>query len=155
MVDREEAARALQPLEGGNVGSSKEQATERLAQIERLTNQGKWAEVLQTLSEQRGVGQLSPTERLIWAIAQKEHPHGQSTSEAHRVGIQAMSELLGVAPDSPLALIVAKRALRTVAGAWRSRPAPKPLFSFLIIIFGVGFGAAIGWIYYLVDQMPH
>ena len=155
MVDREEAARALQSLESESAKETEEHAQERLAHIERLTNEGKWADVLETLSQQRGSGPLTATERLIWAIAQKEDAHGQSTSEAHRVGIQAMSELLGVAPDSPLALIVAKRALRTVAGAWRSRPAPKPLYSFLIIILGIGFGAAVGWIYYLVDQMPH
>ncbi len=152
MVEREEAVRALEAIGTEDASKASAPVDDNLLQLERLIGSGKWSEALDVLSEPRRAGTLSARDRLLWAIAQKEDAHGQSTSEAHRVGIEAMSELLGVRPDSPLALIVAKRALRTVAGAWRSRPAPKPLYSFLIIMMGLVFGGCIGYLVYLIQN---
>ena len=152
MAERDEAARSLEAMGAAETPGEPAAVDEHLLQLERLIGSGKWSEALDLLSEPRRAGTLSARDRLLWAIAQKEDAHGQSTSEAHRVGIEAMSELLGVNPDSPLALIVAKRSLRTVSGAWRHRPAPKPFYSFLIMIMGLVFGGGIGYLVYLAQN---
>lgn len=113
---------------------------------------GKWSEALDYLDAAQKSYQLSPTERLLWSLAHTQAETGKSTSGTHRVAIDAMSELLGVSKDSPISLVVAKRALRNVPLAWRQRPAPKPFLSFLIIIAGAGLGGAIGYLVYLFMQ---
>jgi len=127
-------------------------SSERLATLERLVGSGKWSEALDFLEAARQSYQLNATERLLWSLAHTQAEAGKSTSDTHRVAIDAMSEILGVSQESPLALVVAKRALRNVPLAWRQRPAPKPFLSFLIIIAGAGLGGAIGYMVYLFMQ---
>ena len=56
-----------------------------------------------------------------------------------------MAALVGVAPDSDTALVLAKRLLRQNPAGWRTKPAPPARFSIPIILVGIALGAAAGW----------
>ncbi len=70
---------------------------------------------------------------------------GFPTSDSDRLTILAVAELFGVSDDSPIALIVAKRALRSKR-PWAKREAPRGPLSILLLALGLGLGGLVGWL---------
>lgn len=121
-------------------------ATQWLAELEALASSGHWQRIVDLLSSSNEPSDLSPTLRLVYAIACKEtSDEAQPLGTPERLAITAMSELLGVAPDSPIAVMIAKRMLRSKR-PWIKREAPKGPISVLLMLFALGLGALVGWL---------
>lgn len=118
-----------------------------IADVDRRIARGDWAGLEQTLFDAgaAGAGGAAPQLRLLWAVAVKESETKREGVNADALAIAATAELLGVAADSHLALVVAKRLLRRRALA--SRPAPSPWVSWIIVLVAIAIGAAVGFLF--------
>jgi hypothetical protein len=117
----------------------------RLAELEPLFARTAWGEIAERLGPAEKAAELPPALALIHALARREAAGEASAGDATRVAITAMAALLGAAPDSMAALILAKRLLRQNPAGWRTKPAPPARFSIAIIVLGLAVGAAVGW----------
>jgi len=119
----------------------------RIEALEPLLRAGDWDGVLTQLGPANEAGKLPPNLGLIYAIARKEKETTESKgSEATELAIRCAAGLLGVAPDSPVALLVAKRIVRKNPVAWQKAPAPRATVSAIIILVAVVIGGLIGWL---------
>jgi hypothetical protein len=120
-------------------------ATGPLKEVESLVSAGRWQQICDELGAPETMGSLPPALRLVYGIACKESaPPGAPTSDTDRMTIEAVAALLGVGPESPIALVVAKRALRSKR-PWAKREAPRGPLAFLLLVLGLGFGGLVGW----------
>jgi hypothetical protein len=117
----------------------------RLAELDPLFARTAWGEIAERLGPPEKAGELPPALALIHALARREAAGEESAGDATRVAIAAMAALVGVAPDSAAALVLAKRLLRQNPAGWRTKPAPPARFSIPIIVVGIAVGAAVGW----------
>lgn len=116
---------------------------DRLAQIERLVGRNQWAEVCALLApEPNAVEQLPPTLALVYAVALKES--SPDTRDADRRAIGAIADILGIARESSLALVLGKRLTRR--RNWGETPAPSKAVSAVVIVGGLAIGALVGWL---------
>lgn len=116
-------------------------------ELEPLFRKGAWHEIASWVEEKHPGGNgLSPGLALLYAVALKEAPataaRAPFAAQADRLGIRAVSELLGVGGDTAIALVVAKRALRKRQLEWQKEP-PKRL-SITLMLFALAVGAAVG-----------
>jgi hypothetical protein len=117
------------------------------SELEPMFRKASWDEIASWVEQKHPGGNgLSPALALLYALALKEAPstpaRAQSAAQADRLGIRAVSELLGVGGDSAIALVVAKRALRKRQLEWQKEP-PKR-FSILLMLIALAIGAAVG-----------
>jgi hypothetical protein len=139
----------------------------RLAELETLFTSADWEGVVNKLGPPEQAGQLPPNLGLLYALASKEltPPNDKAASKdsaqrdatVNRIAIRCAAGLLGVEPDSPLALLFAKRLLRRNPVAWQKRPAPSALVSVLIVGIGLSIGAGVGWLVsfgYVIVRLP-
>lgn len=116
---------------------------DRLAQIERLVGRNQWAEVCALLApEPNAVEQLPPTLALVYAVALKES--SPDTRDADRRAIGAIADILGIARESSLALVLGKRLTRR--RNWGETPAPSKAVSAFVVAGGLTIGALVGWL---------
>jgi hypothetical protein len=117
------------------------------AELEPLFRKASWHEIAAWVEEQHPGGNgLPPALALLYAVALKEAPatpaRAQSAMHADRLGIRAVSELLGVGGDSAIALVVAKRTLRKRQLEWQKAPPKRVSITLMLIALAVG--AAVG-----------
>jgi hypothetical protein len=117
----------------------------RFAELEPLFARSAWREIVACLGPADEVAKLPPALGLIYALAQREAAGEDRAAGATELAIRSMAVLVGVAPGSATALVLAKRLLRQNPAGWRTKPAPRARFSVLIIVVGVVVGAAVGW----------
>jgi hypothetical protein len=117
-----------------------------IREIERHLAVGDWEGVLRVLGDDEAAKRLPPALGLLWAIAQKEREAHVATAKrgVTELAIASTAALFGVEPTSELALVVAKRALRTNP-TWRQTPAPPARVSAIIMLLAAVLGTAIGW----------
>ena len=122
-------------------------ADPRLEEVEGMLRANNWEGVLLALGPADQAGRLPPNLGLLYAIARKEkETSADKTSDATDLAIRCAAGLLGVAPDSPLALVVAKRIVRKNPVSWQKAPAPPASVSALIMLTALAIGSAIGWL---------
>jgi hypothetical protein len=117
------------------------------AELEPLVRKASWYEVIAWMEEKYPGGtSLPPGLALLYAIALKEAPTDVArtpmAAQADRLGIRAVSELLGVGDDTAIALVVAKRTLRKRQLEWQKEP-PKRV-SITLMLIALVIGAAVG-----------
>ena len=122
----------------------------RFDALEPLVSTADWAGVLKLLGPPEQAGKLPPNLGLIYALAAKEEGLDARSQEqqpfpAAEVAIRCMAGLVGVSPDSSVALLLAKRLLRSNPVTWRQAPAPSGKVSAIILILAGIIGGGIGW----------
>jgi len=117
----------------------------RFAELEPLIARNAWGDIAERLGKDGDAGTLPPALALVYALARRESAGEASSPGSTELAIRSMAELVGVPPQSGMALVLAKRLLRQNPAGWRHRPAPPPRLSAAIIIIGVLAGAAVGW----------
>jgi hypothetical protein len=119
----------------------------RVEAVESAINAGDWNQVLAKLGPTQDAGKLPPNLGILYAIAMKEKQRDDAASrELTDLAIRCTSGVLGLDARSPIALLIAKRLLRTNPVAWRQRPAPRPWISMLIVLGGLLVGAALSFL---------
>ena len=117
----------------------------RFAELEPLFARTAWSDIAARLGPADKAAELPPALGLIYALAQREAAGDDRAAGATELAIRSMAALVGVAPDSDTALVLAKRLLRQNPAGWRTKPAPPARFSIPIILVGIALGAAAGW----------
>lgn len=117
----------------------------RLEAVEPLVARGDWANVSKQLGPMDKAGFLPPNLGLLFALAHHESASEEDAGAGNEIAIRCMAGLLGVASESPVALVLAKRLLRKNPQTWREKPAPPARVSFLIVLAVLVLGAAVGW----------
>jgi hypothetical protein len=119
----------------------------RLEEVEGFLRINDWDGVLRALGPPEQAGKLPPNLGLLYAIARKEKETDSKGSDATEIAIRCTAGLLGVAVDSPLALVVGKRIVRKNPVAWQKAPAPPASVSAVIILIAIVIGGGIGWLF--------
>jgi hypothetical protein len=128
----------------------------RLAEVEPLFVRTAWKEIVDKLGPPEKAAELPPALGLIYALARREAAGDAGAQGATELAIQSMASLVGVAPGSATALVLAKRLLRQNPASWRTRPAPPIKLSVIIVLAGVALGVAAGsflsvqWVHSLI-----
>lgn len=118
----------------------------RMLELEPLIAASDWASVIKQLGPAESAGRLPPNLGIIYAVACKEMENAPAEQiDLNEVAIRCAAGLFGVEPDSPIALLLAKRLLRKNPVNWKKRPAPRPMISFIIIIVALVLGGLFGW----------
>jgi len=134
---------ARQPGAGSVITSS----DPRIPELEKALASGNWDEALKLLGTPADSGRLPPNLGVLFAIAMKEKDReDMPTAELNDVAIRCTAGLLGVAHDSPIALLIAKRLLRRNPVALHKRPAPRPTISILIIVCTLIITGTLSWL---------
>jgi hypothetical protein len=119
----------------------------RLEALEPLLRAADWDGVIKQLGSPDEAGKLPPNLGLLYAIARKEKETSESKgSDATELAIRCTAGLLGTAPESPVALVVAKRIVRKNPVAWQKAPAPRASVSAIIILVAIAIGGLVGWL---------
>lgn len=118
----------------------------RLEQLEPLLARSEWASVGKLLGPDDAAAKLPPNVGLLYALARVEMAGNEGAQAMTEMAIRCVAGLLGVAPQSPTALLVAKRLLRRNPVSWQQRPAPSTRTSLWLIVIVIAIGAGIGWI---------
>lgn len=116
----------------------------RLAEIEALVDRSAWKDIADKLDPAAKAGDLPPALALLHALALRETAGDEAAPRATEVAIRSMAALLGVAPESPAALVLAKRVLRKNPASWRTRPAPSTRLSVALVVLAIVVGVAAG-----------
>lgn len=116
----------------------------RLAELEPLFDRSAWKEIAEKLGPPEKAAELPPPLALIYALARREAAGDDVARGATELAISSMASLLGVAPGSATALVLAKRLLRQNPASWSTRPAPPARLSLAIVLIGVAIGVAAG-----------
>ena len=120
-------------------------ADPRFVDLDPLFARNAWREIVERLGPPEKASELPPALGLVFALAQREAAGEGSAAGATELAIRSMAALVGVAPGSNTALVLAKRLLRQNPAGWRTKPAPPARFSVAIIVVGIVAGAAVGW----------
>lgn len=116
----------------------------RLAEIEALVDRSAWKDIADKLDPAAKAGDLPPALALLHALALRETAGDEAGPRATEVAIRSMAALLGVTPESPAALVLAKRLLRKNPASWRTRPAPSARLSVALVVLAIVVGVAAG-----------
>lgn len=130
------------------VAESKSQITSqdpRYEPLEKLLDLNDWKQIASELGPLDGLGQLPPNLGLLAALAHNESATG-GDHEAAGVAIRCMAGLLGVADDSPIARVLARRMLRKNPVRLSERKAPPAKTSLLIVLVTLIVGSGVGWL---------
>lgn len=141
----------------------------RITELEPLVAAADWEGVLKKLGSEQDAGRLPPNLGLLYALAYKEH-HLETESQtkspkskdkdaydANAVAIRCMAGLFGVPHESPIALVLGKRLIRSNPVGWQKKKAPSAPISVLIVALGLMIGAGIGWLLsfgYVTFRLP-
>lgn len=121
----------------------------RLAEIEPFLRAGDWDGVLKVLGAPDQAGKLPPNLGLVYAIARKEKEasgKAEGKIDATDLAIRCTAGILNVPADSALALVIAKRLVRSNPVAWQQRPAPPARVSAFIMLIALVIGGLVGWL---------
>ena len=117
----------------------------RYEPIEKLLDLNDWKKITAELGPMSDVGKLPPNLGLLAALA-----HNESTKDgdpdAVTTAIRCMAGLLGVAEDSPIARVLARRMLRKNPVKLSERKAPPAKTSLLIVLATLVGGGGVGWL---------
>ncbi len=126
--------------------SSPEVLDSRVPEVEQLLSNGNWSGVCDLLGSPEEVKNLPPVLQLVYGVARREAMSDKvTTSDTDVLAISAMAQLAGVSEDSPLALMITKRALRGKR-PWATQKASKS-FTVIFLILGLALGLGAGWAY--------
>ncbi|MFT3768534.1 MAG: hypothetical protein QM820_24065 [Minicystis sp.] len=140
-----EAANAAEPVAAAkDAETSSTHADPRFAELEPLFDRSAWKDIADRLGPPEKAAELPPALALVYALARREAAGDEVARGATELAIKSMAALLGVAPDSATALVLAKRLLRQNPASWRTRPAPPARLSVAIVLLGVAVGVAVG-----------
>ena len=118
----------------------------RMPEVERLLSAGNWSGVCDLLGSPEEAAHLPPALQLVYGVARREAMSDNvTTSDTDVLAISAMAHLIGVAEDSPMALLLTKRALRGKR-PWATQKASKS-FTVIFLVFGLALGLGAGWAY--------
>lgn len=117
----------------------------RYAPIEKLLDLNDWKKITDELGPMSDVGKLPPNLGLLAALAHNETKK-DGDPEAVATAIRCMAGLLGVADDSPIARVLARRMLRKNPVKLSERKAPPARTSMLIVLATLVGGGGIGWL---------
>jgi hypothetical protein len=117
----------------------------RHAPIEKLLDLNDWKSITDELGPMSDVGKLPANLGLLAALAHNETKK-DGEPEAVAVAIRCMADLLGVADDSPIARVLARRMLRKNPVKLSERQAPPARTSLLIVLATLVGGGGIGWL---------
>lgn len=121
----------------------------RLAEIEPFLRAGDWDGVLGVLGAPDQAGKLPPNLGLVYAIARREKEatgHAEGKIDTTDLAIRCTAGILNVPADSALALVIAKRLIRSNPVAWQKRPAPPAGISAFIMLIALVIGGLVGWL---------
>ena len=135
------------PPRQAGAGSVITSSDPRIPDLEKALASGNWDETLKLLGTPTESGRLPPNLGVLFAIAMKEKERqDMPASELNDLAFRCTAGLLGVAHDSPIAMLIAKRLLRRNPVALHKRPAPRPTISILIIIVTVLITGSLSWL---------
>ena len=117
----------------------------RYEAIEKLLDLNDWKKIGNELGAMGDVGKLPPNLGLVAALAHNEAAK-DGNPEAIAIAIRCMAGLLGVADDSPIARVLARRILRKNPVKLRERQAPPARTSMLIVLITLVLGSGVGWL---------
>ena len=117
----------------------------RYAPIEKLLDLNDWKKITDELGPMSDVGKLPPNLGLLAALAHNEAKK-DGDPDAVATAIRCMAGLLGVADDSPIARVLARRMLRKNPVKLSERQAPPARTSFLIVLATLVVGSGVGWL---------
>ena len=117
----------------------------RYEPIEKLLDANDWKKLAEELGPLGELGKLPPNLGLVAALAHNEKGSG-GDPEAAAMAIRCMAGLLGVADDSPIARVLARRMLRKNPVKLRERQAPPAKTSLLIVLVTLVLGGGVGWL---------
>jgi hypothetical protein len=117
----------------------------RYEPIEKLLDLNDWKKITDELGPMSDVGALPPNLGLLAALAHNEATK-DGDPEAVPMAIRCMASLLGVAEDSPIARVLARRMLRKNPIKLSERQAPPARTSLLIVLATLVGGGGIGWL---------
>ncbi len=120
-------------------------ADPRVAAVEPLVDANDWRAVAAKLGPLADAGDLPPNLGLIAAMAHNEMAR-EGSDEARDLATRCTGAVLGVAPESVIARVVARRLLRKNPVRFRERPAPPPRTSAIIIVIGLVVSILVGLI---------
>lgn len=117
----------------------------RYEPLEKLLDANDWRKIGAELGPLDAVGKLPPNLGLVAAVAHNESAK-EGDPEAAAVAIRCMAGLLGVAEDSAIARVLARRLLRKNPVRMRDREAPAARTSLLIVLVTLIVGGGVGWL---------
>jgi hypothetical protein len=117
----------------------------RYEPIEKLLDLNDWKKIQSELGPMSDVGKLPPNLGLLAALAHNEATKA-GDPDAVATAIRCMAGLLGVAEDSPIARVLARRMLRKNPVKLSERKAPPAKTSFLIVVATLVVGGGVGWL---------
>ena len=117
----------------------------RYEPLEKLLDANDWKKIGVELGPMDKVGKLPPNLGLVAALAHNENAKN-GDPEAVVTAIRCMAGLLGVAEDSPIARVLARRLLRKNPVRIRDRQAPQARTSLLIVVATLVMGGGVGWL---------
>jgi len=117
----------------------------RYEALEKLLDRNDWQGIKTELGPLEDLGKLPPNLGLVAALAHNETAK-DANPEAIAVAIRCMAGLLGVAEDSPLARVLARRMLRKNPVRFVDRQAPPARVSLLIVVLTLVVGGGVGWL---------
>jgi hypothetical protein len=115
----------------------------RYEPLEKLLDKNDWKQICADFGPMDGVGKLPPNLGLVAALASHEMSK-DGDPEAIATAIRCMAGLLGVAEDSPIARVLARRLLRKNPVRFSERKAPPARLSLLIVLVALVLGGGIG-----------
>jgi hypothetical protein len=117
----------------------------RYEPIEKLLDLNDWKKITDELGPMSDVGKLPPNLGLLAALAHNEAKK-DGDPDAVATAIRCMAGLLGVADDSPIARVLARRMLRKNPVKLSERQAPPARTSLMIVVATLVVGGGVGWL---------
>jgi hypothetical protein len=157
---RPERREMPKPAEGSSVVTSLDP---RITEIEPHVASGNWEAVRKLLGSTEDAGKLPPNLGLIYALAHKESVTDkvpgktEDPYDPNLVAIRCMAGVCGLPVESPIAVVLGKRIIRSNPVAWQKKKAPPAPISILIVALGLLLGAGIGWLLsfgYVTFKLP-
>jgi hypothetical protein len=113
--------------------------------LERLLDANDWKKVGAELGALEDLDKLPPNLALVAALAHNENAKDGEPA-AVTSAIRSLAKVLGVAEDSPIARVLARRMLRKNPVRFSERKAPPARTSLLIVVATLIVGSGVGWL---------
>jgi hypothetical protein len=113
--------------------------------LEKLLDQNDWKQIGVELDSFGDLAALPPNLGLVAALAHNENAK-DGDPDAVVNAIRCMAGLLGVAENSPMARVLARRMLRKNPVRFSERKAPAARTSMLIVLATLVVGGGVGWL---------
>lgn len=139
----EQAAEASDTGEGPKPVRKITSQDPRYEPLEKLLDKNDWKQICDDLGPMESVGKLPPNLGLVAALASHEMSK-DGDQAAVAIAIRCMAGVLGVAEDSPIARVLARRLLRKNPVRFSERKAPPARTSFLIVLLALIVGGGVG-----------